>query len=138
MKLTVSMVVFCPRIQTFFFFFFFSPSHLLHPSTTLARPPIIVVAHIGGSHCEPSPPLPITLRAFIFISTRRIQHFLPYRRPALNCLVPTHLLGTLLTTSSFYFWHFCKYSHISPRWESNSRTDASRIFEGNHEACYER
>ena len=86
---------------------------IYYPRTILALPPSS--NSDPGSYSGPSFLLPTTVRAFIFIA-RRTQHFLPSSTRVELC-----------SQQLILFLHFCKYSLISPRWESNSRTNASSI-----------
>ena len=107
------------RNTIFFSFFslFFHPIHL-RPSFSLS---LLVVTQIRGHIAGSSPPLPTTVRA------------LHYREniSALSCLVDSRrielCLPTLDALSSWSFFFVAKKVKISPRRDSNSRTNTSSI-----------
>ena len=88
---------------------------------TFSLPPTVVVTQIRGHIAGSSSPLPTTVRAL---------HFYREKISALSSLVdsrriaPTQAIDAL---SSWSFSIFAKKFTISPRWDSNSRTNASSI-----------
>ena len=89
----------------------------------LLLPSLLVVTQIRGHIGGPPPPSPLRYNnAFTFIA-RRIQHFLP-SSTRVDLYLPT-LLGALSSLS--FCCIFVNKVKISPRWESNSRTNATNI-----------
>ena len=101
-----------------FFCFFFIP--FVSPAVLSRFFPVIsqIQGHIAGS----PPPSPLRYVLSFFIA-RRTQHFLPSLTRVELC-VPM-LLGAL--SSCYFSCIFENIFKISPRWASNSRTNASSI-----------
>ena len=105
----------------FLFIFIFFPSHLL--SSPFYCPSLLVATQIRGHIAGSSPPLPTTVRAL---------HFFREKISALSSLVDsrrivlTHarLSQQLILFFSFFLQNKLK---ISPRRDSNSRTNTSSI-----------
>ena len=95
---------------------------LLSPSLA-----VVVVAQIRGHIAGPPPPSPLRYVP-LFLSREEFSNLFP-RRLASNCAYPR--CKAFSAVDPF----FCIFSYtvkISPQWESNSRTNALVVFEGNH------
>ena len=99
-------------------FFFFFPSHLLSPPFYSLS--LLVVTQIRGHIAGSSPLLPITVRAF---------HFFREKISALSSLV--HSRRIVLTharrSQQLILYTYANKFKISPRRDSNSRTNTSSI-----------
>ena len=103
----------------FSIFFLFFPSHLL--SSPFYSLSLLVATQIRGHIAGSSPPLPTTVRAL---------HFFREKISALSSLVDSRrivLTHARLSQQLILFLFFAKKFKISPRRDSNSRTNTSSI-----------
>ena len=108
-----------PRCCWYWLFFFFLPSHLL--SSPFCSLSLLVVTQIRGHIVGSSPHLPTTVRAL---------HFYREKISAVSSLVDSRrivLTHARLSQQLILFLFFAKKFKISPRRDSNSRTNTSSI-----------